>query len=196
MCLIYKDYMEFNTPPMKHCILILIALVMIGCNNTPVRQPEQQKDRTKDALHEQDSIFDSTANVTGRSLNDIRFKNWTDKDWYDNDYFRELRKYLDACYQGEIVDKNLEPYKSALRGQFAILNASPYISGGMFVSIVFLEVPNKIFDVGIYSDVDEDTETIVDYHVRGVIPREDEESGLTKNDILTIIKEHPENKLW
>lgn len=181
---------------MKHNIFILIALVMIGCNNTPVRQPIQQKDCTKDALHEQDSIFDSTANVTGRSLNDIRFKNWTDKDWYDNDYFRELRKYLDACYQGEIVDKNLEPYKSALKGQFAILNATPYISGGMFVSIVFLEAPNKIFDVGIYSDVDKDTETVVDYHVLGIIPREDEESGLTKNDILTIIKEHPENKLW
>jgi hypothetical protein len=177
---------------MKHCILIWVVLAMISCNNTSV----QQKDRNKDALHEQDSICDSTAHVPGRSLNDIRFKNWTDKDWYDNDYFRELRKYLDACYQGEIVDKNLEPYKSALRGQFAILNASPYISGGMFVSIVFLEAPNKIFDVGIYSDVDEDTETIVDYHVRGVIPREDEESGLTKNDILTIIKEHPENKLW
>ena len=181
---------------MKHNIFILIALVMIGCNNTPVRQSIQQKDCTKDALHEQDSIFDSTANVTSRSLNDIRFKNWTDKDWYDNDYFRELRKYLYACYQGEIVDKNLEPYKSALKGQFAILNATPYISGGMFVSIVFLEAPNKIFDVGIYSDVDEDTETVVDYHVLGIIPREDEESGLTKNDILTIIKEHPENKLW
>ena len=177
---------------MKHCILILVVLAMIGCNNTSV----QQKDLNKDALQEQNSICDSTVNITGRSLNDIRFKNWTDKDWYDNDYFRELRKYLNACYQGEIVDKNLEPYKSALRGQFAILNATPYISGGMFVSIVFLEVPNKIFDVGIYSDVDEDTETVVDYHVRAVIPREDEESGLTKNDILTIIKEHPENKLW
>ena len=66
----------------------------------------------------------------------------------------------------------------------------------MFVSIVFLEVPNKIFDVWIYSDVDEDTETVVDYHVRGVIPKEDEESGLTKSDILSIIKEHPEHQLW
>ena len=177
---------------MKHCILILVVLAMIGCNNPPVRQ----KDRNKDALQEQNSICDSTVNITGRSLNDIRFKNWTDNDWYDNDYFRELRKYLNACYQGEIVDKNLESYKSTLKGQFAILNAVPYISGGMFVSIVFLEAPNKIFDVGIYSDVDEDTETLVDYHVRGVILRENEESGLTKNDILTIIKEHPENKLW
>ncbi len=177
---------------MKHCILILVVLIMGSCNLNPVRQ----KDRNKDALQEQNSICDSTANITGKSLNDIRFKNWTDNDWYDNDYFRELRKYLNACYQGEIVDKNLEPYKSTLKGQFAILNASPYISGGMFVSIVFLEAPNKIFDVGIYSDVDEDTETVVDYHVRGVIPRENEESGLTKNDILTIIKEYPENKLW
>lgn len=48
----------------------------------------------------------------------------------------------------------------------------------------------------IYSDVDEDTETVVDYHVRGVIPKEDEESGLTKSDILSIIKEHPEHQLW
>lgn len=177
---------------MKHCILIWVVLAMISCNNTSV----QQKDRNKDALQEQNSICDSTAHVPGRSLNDIRFKNWTDKDWYDNDYFRALRKYLDACCQGKIVDKNLEPYKSVLKGRFVIFNAEPCISGGMFVSIIFLEAPNKIFDVVIYSNVDEDTEVVVDYQVLGIAPKEDEESGLTKSDILSIIKEHPEHQLW
>ena len=47
-----------------------------------------------------------------------------------------------------------------------------------------------------YSNVDEDTEVVVDYQVLGIAPKEDEESGLTKSDILSIIKEHPEHQLW
>lgn len=61
--------------------------------------------------------------------------------------------------------------------------------------LYFLDAPNKIFKTWIYSDVDENTETVVDYQVRGVGVSE-EDSQFTKDDILSIIKEHPENKLW
>ena len=37
-----------------------------------------------------------------RTLNEIRFENWIEKDWYDNDYFRALRNYLDAVSRGEV----------------------------------------------------------------------------------------------
>lgn len=136
------------------------------------------------------------SNVTeGKSLNDIRFENWTSKEWCDNDYFRTLRAYIDACYKGEIEDEVLEPYKFALKGKFAIFNATPCVGGGMFVYFIFLDAPNKIFDTWVYSYVDEDTETVVDYQVRGVQIIE-EDAGFTKEEILSIIKEHPENKLW
>lgn len=35
-------------------------------------------------------------------LNEIRFRGWDDKDWFDNDYIRELRSYLDAYCRGEV----------------------------------------------------------------------------------------------
>ena len=45
------------------------------------------------------------------------------------------------------------------------------------------------------SYVDENTETVVDYQVRGVKIIE-EDSEFTKEEIVSIIEEHPENKLW
>lgn len=186
---------------MRNLLPLFVVMALFGCGNKPVKPAWSAGENRHPAYYiylDPNDTIETVEQVkdNSKSLNDIRFGDWTEEDWRDNDYFRALRKYLDACCQGKIVDKNLEPYKSVLKGRFVIFNAEPCISGGMFVSIIFLEAPNKIFDVVIYSDVDEDTETIVDYHVRGVIPREDEESGLTKNDILTIIKEHPENKLW
>lgn len=186
---------------MKNYVLSTFVLLIVGCGNQN-KQHNTNTDSIKtemtnpvvERVSKNNNILDVEENI--ESLNSIRFGDWTDDDWYDNDYFRTLRKYIDACYKGEIENKELEPYKSALKGKFAIFNAEPYIAGGMFISIIFLEAPNKIFDISVYSSVDVDTRTVVDYHVRSVIPREHEESGLTKNDILTIIKEHPENKLW
>lgn len=65
----------------------------------------------------------------------------------------------------------------------------------MFIYFVFLDAPNKIFNTWIYSYVDENTETVVDYQVRGVKIIE-EDSEFTKEEIVSIIEEHPENKLW
>ena len=65
----------------------------------------------------------------------------------------------------------------------------------MFIYFVFLDAPNKIFNTWIYSYVDEDTETIVDYQVRGMKMLEGDPE-LTKEEILSFIEEHPENKLW
>lgn len=183
------------------------AELLVGCGNRQVKQEtttQSIETEITDSIHEYkdketdiEVLQDSTSNIAGgESLNDIRFGNWTDNDWYDNDYFRALREYLDFCYQGKIVNENLEPYKSALKERFVILNAEPFISGGMFVTIIFLEAPNKIFDAAIYSTVNKNTKTVIDYRVIGIRALKDVESGLTKNDILTIIKEHPENKLW
>lgn len=150
-----------------------------------------------DTIVLQDEEADTTTiSSTSRSLNDIRFENWTEEDWYDNDYFRALSTYIDDWLEGKVDNKELEPYKSALKGsKFIIGDASPAIFGGMFVSIVFLNAPNVIFETHIYSGVDEDTEEITDYEVRG-LRVSDRETGWTKEDLLTLLKEHPENKLW
>lgn len=37
---------------------------------------------------------------SGKTLNDIRFKDWDRSDWLDNEYIRTLRKYLDDYNKG------------------------------------------------------------------------------------------------
>lgn len=136
-----------------------------------------------------------TDTLSNKSLNYIRFEGWTDKDWLDNDYIRAVRKYIDAYHKGEISDRYLDEYKNELKGQFVIANIEPYILGGMFIQISFIEKPNKVFSTWVYSEVNEKTEVVSNYECRG-IRLEDYESDLTKEEILQIVSEHPELKLW
>lgn len=191
---------------MKFLLLPIFALLITGCGN----QSSKQKTATQPAettteyiakpiVHEKDMeiLQDSTSGTNeAESLNDIRFGNWTDEDWLDNDYFRTLRKYIDAYLQGKIENKDLTSYQSILKSKFVIYNVEPFIAGGLFVSVLFLDNPNTIFDVWIYSDVDETTRKVVNYQVKGLKTREDEHSEMTKEEIIAIIKEHPENRLW
>jgi hypothetical protein len=136
-------------------------------------------------------------NSDDKSLNEIRFRNWTEKDWYDNDYFRFLRKCIDDYIKGiENEDtRQLKDYKSVLKDKFFIYNAEPYIGGGLFITLGFLNKLEIMYQAVVYSDVDKDTGKITAYRLRGFIELE-ETSDITKEDIFQIIKEHPENKLW
>lgn len=189
---------------MMKYLISLFTLLVAGCGSQSSKQkiatqPTEVATESIEEPNTQESnqviLQDSTSGSSEmKSLNDVRFGNWTEKEWFDNDYFRTLRTYIDACYKGEIKDKVLEPYRFALKGKFAIFNAEPFIGGGMFIYFVFLDAPNKIFNAWIYSCVTEEN-TVVDYQVRAVDISE-EEAELTKEGILSIIKEHPENKLW
>ena len=130
-----------------------------------------------------------------KTLNEIRFGGWTDKEWLDNDYIRELRKRIDAYNSGEIVDANSEQYLDYFKGQFVIFNIEPYIMGGAFIYFVFIENPAKVFAVWVYSGVDEEREVVVDYECRSIRMLEDE-SGFTKEKILEIVEKDPNIKLW
>lgn len=192
---------------MKNYILIL-ALLIAGCGNRHSQQvatTQSIETRTADSIAEQiveetdiDTLPDSTINVS-KGLNDIRFGNWTEKDWFDNDYFRALRKYIDSYVPNndeymESVD--LESYRATLiKSKFVIMQAVPHIAGGMSVDIAFLDISNKIFHTWVYSYVNLNSQNICGYEVRE-FRLTDVESRLTKEDILTIIKEHPEHKLW
>ena len=65
------------------------------------------------------------------------------------------------------------------------LNFNPVISFR-----IFADDPDFIID-----SEELNTETVVDYQVRGVKIIE-EDSEFTKEEIVSIIEEHPENKLW
>lgn len=189
---------------MKNYLFPILALLIVGCGNQRQQQvathqsiETETTDSTAEHITEEPDIkalSDSTNNIAGgESLNDIRFGSWTDKDWYDNEYFRALRKYLDACYSGEINDDDLEPYRSVMNGKFVVHTAAPFIGGGMQIYFIFLDAPHKVFDAWVYSVIEENR--VVDYQIRDLRVCE-KDIELTREEILSIVKEHPENKLW
>lgn len=128
-------------------------------------------------------------------LNEIRFGNWEEKDWYDNDYLRELRSYIDAVDAGEIEDEVLGEYKELLSGKFAVASIEPAIFGGLYIGFCFYDAPSILFFAHVYSYVDEMAETVVGYDMRGII-KHDEEIDFTREDIEFYLEECPLAKLW
>lgn len=138
--------------------------------------------------------------ITSRSyaqdgLNEIRFENWTDKDWLDNDYIRELRSYIDACHRGDIEDETLLEFKDILQSKFIIGLIEPALFGGVFIHFSFVDEPRKVFFTNVYSYVDEDTREVCGYDVR-YIGLDEEEVDFTTEDYYAISKEYPLLKLW
>ena len=129
------------------------------------------------------------------SLNDFRFANFSDADWFDNDYIRSLRQYLDDVAAGKVKDEELNPYIDIIKGKFVILDIGPAAGGGASIYIVFVEHPKDLFSEWVYSHANSETRTIGLYETRGVI-HDEEPLDLTKEQILQIVKEHPELKLW
>ena len=172
----------------KKVLLMVLAASLVGCANGNVNLETQNNTEVTDSQEVSDELY-------GKSLNDIRFSDWEDGEWLDNDYIREVRRYLDDFNRGVIEDEKMEPYRDLVKGKFVIGSSEPFLLGGLFLKITFLDAPDKIFDTWVYSDVNEDTGAITGYHCYGLHLAE-ENTEFTKEMILEIMQEHPELKLW
>jgi len=204
---------------MKYTLLILFALVLCGCGLT---KAEREQQRRVDELYrvevariraeQAEAKLSASEDTTGieekepvvdtltrdKPLNEIRFGDWTDEDWYDNEYFRFLRKCFDDYYKKGIVHRgvNLQDYKSLLPNRFFIYNAEPFISGGMFITLGFVSAPQILYETVVYSEVDRGTETVGDFSLRG-FRKSEMTTTYTSDEILGIIEENPDlTKLW
>ena len=101
----------------------------------------------------------------------------------------------DRCERGNIEDEALEPYRKDMQGQFVVYSSQPFIGGGLFLQIVFIDKPENIFRANVYSDVDMQREVVTGYHVQ-YMDLDKEKNESTKQEMLQIMKEHPELKLW
>lgn len=144
-----------------------------------------------------DSCFTDTmfSNDFTPSLNDIRFSGWTEADWWDNNYIKALRAYLDEFQAGRIEDEELAPYKDKINCQFVVGYIGQFLDGGVFIDIIFLDLPNRVFSSWVYSYVDDETKMITGYEVRDVTIKE-ELIEISKEEILNDVKENPKFKLW
>lgn len=135
------------------------------------------------------------SDTTKKSLNDIRFAGWTEKEWLDNEYIRTLRRYLDDYSKGWIENEELGPYRKLTKGQFVVGQIEPFMLGGVFMYIMFVDEPEKVFTVCVYSEVNAATEEVGNYSVRD-ITYQSEVPGIPKELLQQMIQEHPEMKVW
>lgn len=203
---------------MKNIFIALMFLTSTACQGTQTQkdtdansqtiETESATAATTDSTDADEAQFpteveDDMADIPVGGLNAIRFEGWTDKDWLDNDYIREIRKFFNAYSRGDITNErfaDLMPYKSLMKSKFVVVDIQPFIAGGVFMQIVFLDNPKFLFTSWVYGIVaDEDNlskaKGVVGYDVR-LCKMDADDCPLTKENILEIIKEHPENKLW
>lgn len=185
---------------MKNAFSLLCFLMLFSCANRSVCDDAAPlpPDSTENETNVVDKACDTLLSPpNGKSLNDIRFGNWDRDDWHDNDYFRTFRAHLDDWLCGKVGPyEELEQYKQEIAGsKFGVVDMAPFIIGGLLFDVVFVEAPHIVIRVCVYSRVDVENETVTDYEVRSMeLVRYD--PPFTKEEILTIVKEHPENKLW
>ena len=181
---------------MKHLSLLLTTtlLSLSSC------YAEKKIDVENDSRVENQTMIESNISETGtmnskvKSYNEIRFKDWEEKDWFDNGYISTLRTYLNDFNEGKIDIEMLDDYRKTAKSKFLVGRIEPFIMGGVFLQFVFLDMPNQIFTAWIYSYVNETNETVEDYEV-SYISISEEVSGLTREDILKISNENPLFKL-
>ncbi|MBO7068042.1 MAG: hypothetical protein J6W52_05130 [Bacteroidaceae bacterium] len=180
----------------RHLIILALTLLcLVGCENG---KKNTSVSNDKDSSIVNDTLTADTAEYVGggnKSLNDIRFANFSEKDWLDNEYIRCLRRYLDDYNSGKIENDVLDQNKEKIKGNFVIAWAEPYLMGGLFIRFIFVDYPDDMFLAWVYSFVDEEAETVLDYEVRSIY-LDEEKSGFTKDEIFETMKEHPELKLW
>lgn len=156
-----------------------------------------------DSMIQKSGFYSSTAEEDHEQimregpLNDIRFGDFDDEDWINNDYIRELRRYLDAYSNGEVKDRNLDPYRHIVKGRFVIGDVKPSTWGGLLIFFFFVDYPEFVFSSYVYSIVDAEKKRVVEYSVRYVKgEKEKDEYRMTKKEVLDSLKVHPEFKLW
>ena len=129
-------------------------------------------------------------------LNGIRFEEWGDKEWLNNNYIRSVRLYLDAYNLGLVKDEELDKHKAALKGKFCICSIEPFMGGGAWMHIAFVDDTSFSLRFWVYSFVNEsDPAAIEGYDVRSA-DLVDEPLGITPEEVKDILKQNPHNQLW
>jgi hypothetical protein len=195
---------------MRKFLFGIIAIVIAGTVGVMASKHSEKGSSKQMKSIDQDSLIvdtlmvdtayeDEESQETFRSLNDIRFENFKGKDWVDNDYVRALRRFVNDYRRGKVVaDTTRFEWidKKELRGKFVILWVEPFLGGGLFLQIAFVDHPMDVYSAWVYSYVDEGREVITGYECR-LFKKEEEKSGYkTKKQLLDKMKTIPEIKLW
>lgn len=129
-------------------------------------------------------------------LNGIRFEEWSDKEWLNNNYIRSVRLYLDAYILGLVKNEEFDKHKEAMKGKFCICSIEPFMGGGAWMHIAFVDDTSFSLRFWVYSFVNESNSIAIEgYDVRGA-DLIDEPIGISPSELKDILKENPLNTLW
>lgn len=128
-------------------------------------------------------------------LNTIRFEEWTEEQWLDNNYIRSVRLYIDAYNLGIVKEDKFDKYKSYMQGKFAVCEIDPFLGGGAMIYIVFMDNPSFVLGFWVYSFIEYSSLALSGYEIRHT-DLTSEDSGYTIEEIEDIMKRYPQHKLW
>ena len=189
----------FTLNKIKKLLLVSsIILLTYNCQNTSNRistGDDSARGASSSIVTNEVEASETAEDKSGKSLNDIRFEGWTKQEWADNEYIREVRRYIDAYNNGKIKNPDLDEQKKYIQGKFAIADIQPYLTGGALIYIIFYDNPEQTFSAHVYSDVDEKTRVVSNYECRG-LKNENMNLEFSQEDILQFLKECPEQKMW
>lgn len=175
---------------MKKSIFTSVLMILAICSACTSKVNKQETTTQEDVVDVEEVITNES------SLNEIRFADWGDEEWSDNEYIKAVRKHIDKLNNGEITDEMIEPLKHYLQGKFVITYMEPSYYGGAMVQFFFIDNPDIIFSSWVYSSVDVSNKAITDYEVRGSITIADEYTALTKEEVMENLEKNPQIRVW
>ena len=175
---------------MKKSIFTSVLMILAVCSACTSKVNKQETTTQEDVVNVEEAITNES------TLNEIRFADWGDEEWSDNEYIKAVRKHIDKLNNGEITDEMIEPLKHYLQGKFVITYMEPSYYGGAMVQFFFIDNPDIIFSSWVYSSVDVSNKAITDYEVRGSIIISDEYTALTKEEVMENLEKNPQIRVW
>lgn len=127
-------------------------------------------------------------------LNAMRFNNWSEEKWLDNNYIRSVRIYLDAYCAGIFKQVDLDKYKKTLQGNFVVYCIEPFLLGGVCINAIMMDNPTVIVSFWVYSSVSDDK--IISYDVHLLEVEQIEKTIYTKEELIRFTRENPIHKIW
>ena len=135
-------------------------------------------------------------------LNDLRFYGWTDDMWFDNNYLRTIRIFMDAYAAGEINQEciknneweSLEQYKDVMSSKFVAVEIEFPWLGGIMYYIVPLDNTKLVISAWVYSLLSKDS--IAGYDIRHFEVKAYDEELIPKEDVVKLKAGELECIVW
>lgn len=135
----------------------------------------------------------SADDAWAQTLNEIRFGHWTEEDWFSNDYYREIRTFIDDAQTLQADYPELKPHLELMKTPFVVVDANEAIYGGLQVHFIFEKSPNYYFSAWVYGVVEDGK--VVDYEVRHIFIADDN-CPIARTDIVEVMQNEPRCKFW